>query len=68
LSNLANEGRQAAMVVIGAVLMLLIAALLESFGRQWITDIATRFTIGGLMFVLWLGYFGYLGRKVCLRR
>ena len=68
LSNLAIEGRQAARIVIGAVLMLLIAALLESFGRQWITDITIRFTIGGLMLVFWLSYFGYIGRKVCQRR
>ncbi len=67
LSNLASEGKQAAKVVIGAVLMLLIAALLESFGRQWITDITTRFTIGGLMLVFWLSYLGYWGRKICQR-
>ncbi|MEH6633228.1 MAG: stage II sporulation protein M [Halopseudomonas aestusnigri] len=67
LSNLASEGKQAAKVVIGAVLMLLIAALLESFGRQWITDITARFTIGGLMLVFWLCYLGYLGRKICQR-
>ncbi|WP_419901897.1 stage II sporulation protein M [Kiloniella sp.] len=67
LSNLASEGKKAGRIVIGAVLMLLVAALLESFGREWITDITARFTIGGLMLVLWLGYFGYLGRKRCQR-
>ncbi|WP_417432870.1 stage II sporulation protein M [Kiloniella sp.] len=68
LSNLAHEGRQAAKVVIGAVLMLLIAAILEGFGRQWITDTSTRFLIGGSMLVFWGGYFGYWGRKICKRR
>ncbi|MFD2205297.1 stage II sporulation protein M [Kiloniella antarctica] len=67
LSNLASEGKQAAKVVIGAVLMLLVAAILEGFGRQWIVDISTRFTIGGLMLVFWLGYLGYWGRKICQR-
>ncbi|WP_417455279.1 stage II sporulation protein M [Kiloniella sp.] len=68
LSNLAHEGRQAAKVVIGAVLMLLIAAILEGFGRQWITDTSTRFLIGGSMLVFWGGYLGYWGRKICKRR
>lgn len=68
LSNLVHEGRQAAKVVIGAVLMLLIAAILEGFGRQWITDTFTRFLIGGSMLVFWGGYFGYWGRKICKRQ
>ncbi|WP_020593852.1 stage II sporulation protein M [Kiloniella laminariae] len=68
LANLAREGREAGKLVIGCVLMLLIAALLEAFGRQWITDITLRLVIGGGLLLFWLGYFGYLGRKVCLER
>ena len=41
----------------GVVLMLVVAALLESFARQLVTDTGMRLAIGGTMLALWLAYF-----------
>ena len=45
----------------GCVVMLIIAALLEGFGRQLINSDVIRYAIAGTTLVLWLGYF-YLPR------
>ena len=50
-------GRVAATAMIGTVLMLVVAGLLEGFGRQLVTDDIARYAIGGVMLTLWLGYF-----------
>ena len=55
-------GRQAAVVMAGAVVMLAIAGLLEGIGRQTILGDAQRYAIGGAMLVGWLMYF-YLPRR-----
>lgn len=52
-----RAGREAAKVMIGVVIMLLMAGALEGFGRQLITATSLRFTIGGIMLALWLFYF-----------
>jgi len=57
-----TAGREAAGVMGGAVIMLILAGLLEGIGRQTITSDAMRFSIGGAMLVGWLLYF-YLPRK-----
>jgi uncharacterized membrane protein SpoIIM required for sporulation len=62
LANLAKHGRRAAMVVMGAVFMLLLAGLLEGLGRQLITDTGTRLTIAGTTLLIWLGYYVTAGR------
>jgi len=56
-----DAGQSAAMVVIGAVVMLFIAALIEGFGRQLITSDTVRYTIAIGSLFLWLAYF-YLPR------
>ena len=56
-------GRRAATVMAGVVLMLVVAALLEGFGRQLITDTAGRLAVGGFMLMAWLAYFLALGRN-----
>jgi len=64
LSRLASAraaGRRAANVAMGCVVMLIIAALLEGFGRQLINSDVIRYAIAGTTLVLWLGYF-YLPR------
>ncbi len=63
LDNLARRGRKAGMIAIGAVAMLLIAGLLEGFGRQLVQDPALRYLIGGAMLLLWLLYFTFAGRE-----
>ena len=50
------------MVIIGAVVMLFIAALLEGFGRQLINVDGVRYAIAGTTLVLWMTYF-YLPRR-----
>ncbi|MEL7112739.1 MAG: stage II sporulation protein M [Pseudomonadota bacterium] len=62
MDSLRTAGDKAAMVIIGAVTMLFIAALLEGFGRQLINNDVTRYLIAGTTLIFWLGYF-YLPRK-----
>ena len=54
-------GRLAATAMIGVVLMLLVAGLLEGFARQLVTDTVLRYAIAGLMLTGWLTYL-YLPR------
>jgi uncharacterized membrane protein SpoIIM required for sporulation len=57
LAAAARAGRSAAIVMGGVVVMLLVAGLLEGFGRQLVTGDATRYAVGLAMLILWLGYF-----------
>ena len=63
LDSLAENGKRAATIVIGAVLMFLAAGLLEGIARQLITDTTARYTIAISMLVIWLAYFGLAGRR-----
>jgi len=60
---LRHEGRDAAKLAIIAAFMLLVAALLEGFARQMITDLNTRIAVGWGVGALWLIYFLFAGRK-----
>jgi uncharacterized membrane protein SpoIIM required for sporulation len=62
LESLAESGQRAATIVIGAVMMFLVAGLLEGFARQLVSDTTTRYAIACGMLVLWLGYFTLIGR------
>ncbi|NKJ42869.1 MULTISPECIES: stage II sporulation protein M [unclassified Novosphingobium] len=53
----AAAGRRAAQVMVGVVLMLICAAVLEGFGRQLVDSTTVRLAIGGTMLALWLAYF-----------
>jgi len=57
LTAAAESGRRAAQVMAGVVLMLLIAAFLEGFVRQLVTDTPSRYLVGGSMLIFWLAYF-----------
>ena len=63
LVRLAREGRDAAVVMMGAVLMFLIAGLLEGLGRQLILDTALRYLVGWSIFAALLAYFLLKGRR-----
>lgn len=52
-----EAGRRAALVMVGVVLMLIVAALLEGFARQLVDQTFGRFAIGGFMLLLWTTYF-----------
>lgn len=57
LQSLAEKGRLAGLVAVGAVLMLAIAGVLEGIGRQVITDDSMRYLIGIGMLLMWTFYF-----------
>lgn len=59
----AAAGRRAAQVMTGVVLMLIVAAVLEGFGRQLIDSTPSRLIVGGSMLVLWTGYFFVFRRE-----
>ena len=63
LAAIKEKGRAATALVVGAVGMLVVAALLEGLGRQLVTDTSTRLAIGCTMLVLWLVYFAFCGRS-----
>ncbi len=65
---LREHGRDAAKVAIMAALMLVVAAILEGFGRQLIVDRDTRIIIGWGVGLLWLAYFMLAGRSMDKRR
>ena len=58
-----EAGRRAAVVMVGVVLMLIVAGLLEGFARQIVDATALRYLIGGGMLLLWVGYFALAGRR-----
>ena len=62
LDSLALRGRQAGTVVLGAILMLLVAGLIEGIFRQRVTDIAVRYAVIVATTLFWIAYFGWGGR------
>jgi uncharacterized membrane protein SpoIIM required for sporulation len=52
-----KAGRTAGTAMMGVVLMLAVAGLLEGIGRQTINSDWIRFTIGGGMLLFWLTYY-----------
>jgi len=62
LQAASDAGRTAGKVMVGVIIMLLVAGLLEGFGRQLITDTVMRYGIGTVMLLLWLGYY-YIPRR-----
>tara|TARA_R110002020_G_scaffold309301_2_gene525239 strand:- start:64293 stop:65297 length:1005 start_codon:yes stop_codon:yes gene_type:complete len=61
LASARAAGQKAATMAMGCVIMLVIAALLEGFGRQLINSDVARYTIAGVSLFLWFAYF-YLPR------
>jgi uncharacterized membrane protein SpoIIM required for sporulation len=53
----AEAGTRAAQVMMGVVLMLVVAAILEGFARQLVDNTAGRITVGLFMLLFWLTYF-----------
>ena len=63
MDSLRERGRHAAILVIGAVMMLFIAGLIEGVFRQTVTDIYARFAVAGTTAIAWTAYYGFAGRK-----
>jgi uncharacterized membrane protein SpoIIM required for sporulation len=57
LDAAAEAGRRSALVMVGVVIMMIIAAILEAFPRQLVEGTTNRFIIGGSMLTFWLSYF-----------
>lgn len=63
LASAAKAGRPATLVLVGVVIMLLIAGLLEGVARQLITDDYLRYAIAGGTALFWGAYFYSGGLK-----
>jgi len=57
LEAAAHSGRESAVVMVGVVIMMIVAGLLEAFPRQLVSDTGSRLMIGGGFLVFWLTYF-----------
>ena len=56
-SRVEVELQRGAVVMVGVVIMMIIAAILEAFPRQLVDGTGPRFLIGGTMLAFWLAYF-----------
>jgi len=63
LAAAAEAGRRAAVVMLGVVFMLVVAALLEGYARQLVHDMQGRLILGVSMLALWLAYFFAFRRR-----
>jgi uncharacterized membrane protein SpoIIM required for sporulation len=63
LAAASEAGQRGAVVMVGVVIMMIVAALLEAFPRQLVDGTGARFMIGGMMLAFWLAYF-FLYRTV----
>jgi uncharacterized membrane protein SpoIIM required for sporulation len=63
LDALAAEGRQAGVLVVGAVAMFLIAGLIEGIFRQRVQDVGVRYGVAAVFAALWTLYFTRAGRR-----
>ncbi len=63
LTNLARHGREAAVLVLGAVVMFFVAALLEGYFRQLVVHEVPRLSMVFATTAFWWWYFTRLGRR-----
>ena len=63
LDNLAKRGRDAGVLVIGAVCMLLVAGLIEGIFRQAVVNVPARYAVALATLVGWSLYLGFVGRR-----
>jgi uncharacterized membrane protein SpoIIM required for sporulation len=62
LRNLALRGREVALLAMGAVVMFLVAGLIEGVFRQLVQDVAVRWSLAAVTLVFWSWYFLAVGR------
>ena len=63
LAAAAAASRRVAPAVIGVVIMLLVAGLLEGFGRQLITSDTLRYVVAATSGAVWISYFYFSGER-----
>jgi uncharacterized membrane protein SpoIIM required for sporulation len=64
LDQLVHRGREAALVVVGAVAMFFVAALVEGFFRQLVHSVPIRLSLAAISMPVWLLYFRRAGRRL----
>lgn len=62
LAAAAQAGKDSGSAMLGVIIMLLVAGLLEGFARQLVNSMPMRFAVGGSMLAFWLTYF-YVPRR-----
>jgi len=62
IDSLREQGRAAAVIVVGAVGMLFIAGLIEGVFRQTVTSVPVRLAVAAATAAGWIYYFGFVGR------
>ena len=62
LDSLAAQGRRAGLIVLGSVIMLAMAALIEGLFRQLVHPVPIRLAVVAVTAVLWALYFTRVGR------
>ncbi|MCB9543794.1 MAG: stage II sporulation protein M, partial [Myxococcales bacterium] len=62
--SLVAEGRRAAGVVMGAVVMFFIAAIIEGLFRQLVQDVTARYTLAAVTALALAGYLTLVGREL----
>ena len=63
LDNLRDHGKDAARIVIGCVIMLFIAGMIEGIFRQTVTSVPIRYAVAGTTAAWWIFFFGFVGRR-----
>ena len=63
MESLTAAGREAGVLVLGAVGMLFVAGLLEGFFRQLVTDVTIRWGVVAATATFWVAYLGFAGRR-----
>jgi uncharacterized membrane protein SpoIIM required for sporulation len=63
VESMKRAGRKAGRIVIGAVMMLFIAGLIEGVFRQTVHSMTVRYLVAAATLVLWVLYFGFAGRR-----
>jgi uncharacterized membrane protein SpoIIM required for sporulation len=63
LDNLRDHGKDAARIVIGCVIMLFVAGLIEGIFRQEVQTVWIRYTVAGGSLAWWVFFFGFVGRR-----
>jgi uncharacterized membrane protein SpoIIM required for sporulation len=63
LDNLREHGKDAARIIMGGVIMLFFAGLIEGIFRQEVQDITIRYVVAGATLAWWTFYFGFVGRR-----
>ena len=63
VDSIAAGGQSAAQIAIGAMLLFLVAGILEGGFRQLVASTDGRLAIGGITGLFWLVYFGFCARE-----